>query len=176
MGLFFSYIRIFVFLGCTLAAIQVPVFVDQYGKSLESHFIESQLALNEFQDDADKFFNGSLAKLIAHYRENGDAVFNAGGRSIASIYERNSMLRRHFEQFQSSSWAAYTQAILAPVPDIGKAVWKNYSYAIQLKPTALAFGLMTGLIFTLVVELLLKLLCHTPKMLHARFRRQHRRA
>lgn len=172
MDLFFSYIRVFVFLGCTLAGIQVPVFVDQYGKSLESHLTESRLALNEFQDDADKYFGGSLEELIAYYRENDDEVFNEGGRSIESIHERNVMLRSNFEQFQSSSWSAYTQAIVSPVPDIREELWENYSYAIQLKPTAIAFGLIAGLIFTLGIELLIKLLCNAPKCLK-RYSRLH---
>ena len=169
MGLFFSYIRVFVFFGFTLAGIQVPVFVDQYGKSLKSHLAESKTALNEFQDDADKYFDGSLEKLIAYYRENEDEVFNEGGRSIESIYERNVMLKNNFEKFQSSSWSAYTQAIVSPVPDIVEEVWNKYTYAIQLKPTSVAFGLITGLIFTLGIELLLRLLCNAPKILNKRF-------
>ncbi|MDY0376505.1 MAG: DUF2937 family protein [Desulfobacterium sp.] len=169
MELFFSYIRVFVFLGCTLVGIQVPAFVDQYGKSLESRLIESQIALNEFQDDADKYFDGSVEELIAHYKKNDDQVFNEGGRSIQSIYDRNIMLVSSFAQFESSSWSAYTQALISPVPDVRREVWKNYSYAIQLNPSAVAFGLITGLIFTLVIELLLRLLCNAPKLLYRRF-------
>lgn len=168
MNLFFSYIRLFVFLGCTLAGIQVPAFVDQYGKSLESHLIESKVALTEFQGDADKHFGGSFDKLIAYYRENEDEVFKAGGRSVESIYNRNLMLRTHFEKFQSNSWAAYTQTLFFPVPDVGQEVRKNYSYAIQLNPRAVAFGLLSGLILTLVVELLLRLLCKTPSLFNKR--------
>lgn len=169
MNLFFSYIRMFVFFGCTLAGIQVPVFVDQYGKSLGSHLTESRISLNEFQEAADKYFDGSLEKLIAHYKENEDQVFNEGGHSIQSIYDRNLMLKSNFEQFKSSSWSAYTQALLTPVPDVRKEVWKNYSYAIQLKPGAIAFGLVMGLIFTLGIELFLRLLLKAPRLLNKRF-------
>ncbi|SDU06632.1 DUF2937 family protein [Halopseudomonas salegens] len=168
MPLFYSYLRVFVFLGCTLAGIQVPVFVDQYGKSLESHLAESRIALNEFQDDADRFFAGSLENLIAHYRSNADQVFNEGGRSIQSIYDRHLMLQRNVRQFQSNPWSAYSQVLLTPVPDVRQEVWKNYSYAIQLKPAAIAFGLVAGLIFTLGIELLLKLLLKTPGLLNKR--------
>lgn len=165
MSFFFSYLRLFVFLGCTLVGIQVPVFVDEYGKSLVSHLAESGMALNEFQADANKYFDGSLEKLIAHYLNNGDQVFNEGGRSIESIYNRNLMLKTNFAQFQGSAWAAYTQALFAPVPDVGSKAWKNHSYAIQLKPVAIAFGLITGFIFTVAIELLLRLLCVLPRLL-----------
>ena len=75
MAIFFSYIRVFVLVGCSLIGIQVPGFVDQYGKSLESHLTESEIALNEFQDDADKYFNGSMERLIIRYQQNDDRVF-----------------------------------------------------------------------------------------------------
>lgn len=168
MNLFFSYIRVFVFLGCTLGGIQIPGFVEQYGKTLESHLAESRIALNEFQDDADKYFDGSIEKLIAHYKGNEDQIFNEGGRSIESIYERNLMLEGKLEQFQSSAWSAYVQALLAPVPDVRKESWENYSYAIRLKPGAIAFGLVTGLIVTLGIELMLRLLLKAPKLIGRR--------
>lgn len=164
VSIFFSYIRLFVFLGCTLVGIQIPALVDQYGKSLESHLIESQRALGEFQNDADKYFNGSLEKLISHYKENGDQVFNAGGNSIQSIYDRNLVLKKNLQEFQSGSWAAYFQALLSPVPDVKKEVLKNYSYSIQLEPRAIAFGLVSGLIFAMAIEFLLRLLFLIPKM------------
>lgn len=173
MNIFFSYIRIFVFLGCTLIGIQVPAFVDQYGKSLESHLIESQKSLSEFQKDADKYFSGSLEKLIAHYKENIDQVINAGGVSIESIYDRNFMLKKNFKDFHSGSWAAYTQALLTPVPDVKKEVWKNFSYSIQLEPTSIAFGLFAGLIFSIVIELLLRLLFQIPKLLNRTLQPTH---
>lgn len=169
MELFFAYIRVFVFLGCTLVGIQVPAFVDQYGKNLESRLIESRIALSEFQAGADKYFAGSVEELIAHYKRDDDQVFIEGGRSIQSIYARNLMLTSSFAQFESSSWSAYTQALISPVPDVRREVWKNYSYAIQLNPSAVAFGLVTGLIFTLGFELLLRLLCNAPKLLSRRF-------
>lgn len=158
MNIFFSYIRIFVFLGAALAGIQIPAFVDQYGKSLQAHLAESKLALNAFQDDADKYFGGSLEKLIAHYIGNADQVFNEGGRSIQSIYDRNQLLRTRLEQFQSSHWAAYAGALVTPLPDVRAEVWGNYSYVVQLKPWAIGFGLVVGLFFALCTELILRLL------------------
>jgi hypothetical protein len=164
MNILFSYIRLFVFLGCTLVGIQVPAFVEQYGKSLESHLIESQHALGEFQNDANKYFDGSLEKLIAHYKENGDRVFSAGGNSIQSIYDRNLMLKKNFQEFQSSSWAAYIQALLSPVRGVKEEVLKNYSYSIQLAPKAITFGLVSGLIIAVAIELLLRSLLQIPKL------------
>lgn len=170
MNILFSYIRVFVFLGCTLIGIQVPALVNQYGKSLISHLSESQIALAEFKTEADKYFNGSLEELIAHYKGNSDKVFNAGGESIQSIYERNLLLKKKLADFQSSEWAAYTQTLLTPVPEVKTEVLNTYSYSIQLQPGAIAFGLCAGLIFTVAIEILLRLLIKIPKSLILKFK------
>ena len=175
VNIFFSYIRLFIFLAFTLAGIQVPAFVDQYGKSLEAHLAESRMALNAFQDDADKYFGGSLEKLIAHYVGNKDQVFNEGGRSIQSIYDRNQLLKTNFDQFQHSSWAAYTQALAAPVMDVREEVWNNYSYVIQLKPWAIAFGLVLGLIVASGAELVLRIAFGIPRLISGRRQVTYRR-
>ncbi len=164
MSIIFSYIRVFVFLGCTMVGVQVPMFVEQYGKSLESHLAESRNALKEFQDDADKYFDGSIEKLIAHYKKDEDQIFKTGGCSIQSIYDRNVLLSKKSSEFRSGSWAAYTQALFTPVRDVKKDVWKNYSYAVLLSPESIAFGLVTGLISTIAIELFLNLFIKILKL------------
>lgn len=167
MSTYFSYLRMFVFLGSVLVGIQVPAFVAQYGDALASHLAESQKALGQFQDDADRYFDGNLEKLIAHYKQSPDRVFNAGGDSVQAIYGRYLLLKRSLDAFRGSVWAAYTQALFSPVADVKAEVWKRYSYTVRLQPGAIVFGLVAGLCFTLAVEFLLKLLFRLP----ARFRR-----
>lgn len=165
MNLFFSYFRMFVFLGCTLVGMQVPAFVDQYGKSLESHLRESQVALQEFQADADRYFNGRLEELIAHYIDNQDQIFSDGGRSIQSIHERNRLLRNSFERFHRNAWSAYTQALFSPVADVRDEVRRNHSYAVQLRPGAITFGLVVGLLLTFGLELVVRILPSAGRLL-----------
>jgi Protein of unknown function (DUF2937) len=172
---FYSYIRIFLFLGCALLGIQVPVLVDLYGKALESHLAESRNSLQEFQDDADRYFGGNLERLIAHYKTSGDQIFSAGGDSIQSIYDRNQLLKNHLREFRSSPWAAYLQALVTPLPDVKQEVLSGYAYAIQLKPESILFGLITGLVFTVAVELLLRLILWVPQRLIGNGRRHRRR-
>jgi len=151
-----SYIRLIFFIGGTLLGVQVPFFVDQYGKCLESHLIESEKALSVFKDDADKHFSGSLEKLIAHYKKNDDKVFKEGGDSIQSIYDRHRLLQKLFFNFKRSAWSAYTQAIITPLPEINKEVWRNYSYAVKLDPRSIMLGLIAGLLLTVMSELSLR--------------------
>lgn len=158
MATILSYIRMFLFIGGTLVGIQVPFFVDQYGKSLESHFLESQRSLNEFQDDADKYFGGRIDELIGHYKHSEDAVFKDGGASIEAIYNRYLLLKESLAKFRSSAHSAYAQALFSPIEDVSEDVRKNYSYAVKLDPAAVVFGLCSGLLLTVVIESLLRAL------------------
>jgi len=153
MNAVFSYVRLLVFLACCLVGLQVPVFVDQYGEQLSARAAESRVALEEFQDDADLYFDGSLSRLIEHYKTNGDEVFAAGGESIESIHQRNLFLEKKLTAYQSGTWNAYLQALFSPVPDVEEAVWEEFNYAVQVDPVSLGFGLTMGLLFTVFSEL-----------------------
>lgn len=148
----FSYLRLTLFLGGVLIGVQVPMFVDQYGKSLESHFLESERSLHEFKDEAQKHFGGSMEKLIAHYKKSGDPVFHDGGKSIQAIYGRNLELKEAIGLFRKGSWNAYTQAFLAPIPDVQNEVLKNYTYSVKLDFDAIFFGLVSGLFLSGLIE------------------------
>lgn len=112
MAIFTSYLRIILLISGVLAGIQLPGFVDQYGKSLQAHMIESERSLNEFRDEAEKFFDGSIEELIAHYQASDDRVFQEGGQSINAIYQRNQLLEQAYRSFSQNAWSAYQQAFL----------------------------------------------------------------
>lgn len=153
-----SYCRLIVFVFGVLAGVQVPHFVDQYGKALQSHYLESDRSLAEFQQEADKFFDGDLQRLIDYYKQSDDQVFEQGGQSIDAIYQRNQQLEQALEAFQSSRWNAFRQAFLQPLTDIRNEVTSNFNYAIQLTPTAISSGLLIGVLLAVMTELLLRLL------------------
>jgi len=157
MKVIFSYLRLILFLGGVLVGIQVPGFVDQYGKSLKSHFIESETNLNEFKDDAEKYFGGDMEKLIVHYKKDKDPVFTSGGESIDSIYQRNTELKVALADFNSGTISAYFQVFLTPVKDIKSEVWRDYTYSIRLDPSAISVGLVTGLLIAVLAEIFLRI-------------------
>lgn len=154
MATVLSYLRLVLFLGGVLVGIQVPGFVDQYGKSLEAHLQESTLALTEFQQDANRYFGGDMKKLIVHYRRDGDPVFQEGGNNINAIYQRNTVLKKAAAGFEKGWFDAYLQTFVSPVPDIREEVWKNYTYSIKLDTSAISTGLTAGLLLTLLAEFL----------------------
>jgi hypothetical protein len=153
VAVIFSYLRLTLFIGGVLIGIQFPMFLDQYGKSLEAHFLESERGIQEFKDEAQKHFGGSMEKLITHYNDSGDPVFHDGGESLQAIHGRYLSLNEALSSFKKGLWSAYTQAFLNPVPDIQKEVWKNFNYSAKLDLGAIIFGLVCGLILSLLVEI-----------------------
>lgn len=163
-----DYLRLLLFTSGVLIGVQMPGFIDQYGKSLEAHLLESSISLNEFQEDAERYFNGSLDKLIAHYQNNKDPVIKDGGDSIAAIYNRNQTLTQAWKSFTASTYSAYTHVILKPLLDIKYEVWSNYTYNIILNPSAIISGLTCGFILSLLIELASLLIIGTIRQLFKR--------
>ncbi len=165
-----EYLRLILFIGGVLVGIQVPGFVDQYGKSLESHFRESVTSLEGFKDDANKYFNGDLDKLIDHYQGDQDPVFNDGGDSINDIYNRNIMLGKAIEEFNENAYSSYIHVILNPIPEIKNEVWKSYTYNIMLDMPAIIWGLLAGFMLTAIPEFTLFLLISLGRLLKNQLR------
>jgi hypothetical protein len=148
-----DYLRLLFFTGGVLVGVQVPAFIDQYGKTLEAHLLESSLNLKEFQKDAERYFDGNLDKLIAHYLNNEDPIVKDGGNSIAAIYTRNQTLTQVWKIFTASTYSAYAHVILNPLKDIENEVWRNYSYSIILNLSAVISGLTCGFILSLIIDI-----------------------
>ncbi len=148
-----EYFRLIVFVMAMLVGIQAPSFVDQYGKSLESHLRESNLSLAEFQDDADKFFSGDLLKLIEHYQNTDDQVFNSGGESIDALYQRNQILQSASQEFKQSLFSPYFVTLKNPIPDIRDEVRENYTYSIILNKIAILLGVVFGFFALIIIAL-----------------------
>jgi hypothetical protein len=165
MSIAFAYIRLILFIGGVLLGIQIPGFVDQYGKRLEAHYLESMNSLRQFKVDAQKYFDGDMQKLIDHYRENGDPVFQDGGDSIQSIYDRHLLLENAVKTFKKDLWHAYYQALLKPVGDIQNEALASYSYSVKLDLGAIVFGLTCGLILALFGEVVVRGVILAPGLL-----------
>jgi|AZIJ01.1.fsa_nt_gi hypothetical protein len=147
-----DYLRLILFTGGVLLGVQVPAFVDQYGKSLKAHLIESSLSLEQFEKDAKRYFDGDLDQLISHYQSNPDPVIQDGGASIDAIYKRNRDLKMAWATFSKSTYSAYSQVLFTPLADIKDEVWRHYTYTIILNKPAIISGLCCGFLLALLVE------------------------
>ncbi|MFQ6372307.1 DUF2937 family protein [Shewanella sp. YIC-542] len=153
-----DYLRLLLFFAGTLAGLQIPGFVDQYGKSLQAHLAEANRQLAGFQADAERYFGGNLEQLIAHYAASNDPIFNAGGDNLSSMAQRRYLLQDALQRFQRNAYSPYSELLLHPLADIRREVWQHYSHNVLLKPDAMAFGLLSGLLLAMATEALLGLL------------------
>lgn len=152
MKFIYSYFKMGVIMACTLLGIQVPGFVNDYGKHLNARLIESNQAVAEFQDDADKFFGGDLNRLVAHYKKSSDHVFTEGGNSIEAVVSRNTQLKHAWAKFKQSMFGAYSQTLATPIPEVRQEVWKHYSFNVQLNKHTLIIGGVIGFLCLLLFE------------------------
>ncbi len=144
-------------MGAALIGVQVPSFVEQYGQRLQSHALESDTSLGEFQADADRYFKGDIEKLIAHYKNSKDSVFVDGSKSIEAISSRNKLLVRSLAQFKASPVSAYQATFIMPVDDIREEAWAHYDHSIRLKPISIIWALSFGALVAMLCELTIKL-------------------
>jgi len=153
-----DYIRLCLFVGTAFIGVQIPSFVEQYGQRLQSHALESELSLKEFQADAERFFKGDIEQLIEHYTSSDDSVFIQGGESISVIYQRNTLLEQSLTHFNTSAFSPYQATFVSPITDIRDEAWRHYDHSIRLNEASIIWALGLGFIFTSICELLLSLL------------------
>jgi hypothetical protein len=158
MKFMFEYIRLILFAFGLLLGIQVPSFVDQYTKRVDAHLIEAQQSLSGFQQTADRYFSGSIEKLIAHYQVSDDPVFRNDADSIQSIYLRAQLLSDELTQLQSNAVVAAYHSLFNHQNALMQETLAQYSYVIMLSPGALLWGICLALVFALMIETLLRVI------------------
>ncbi|MCL1123769.1 DUF2937 family protein [Shewanella surugensis] len=159
-----EYLRLMLFMAGVLVGIQAPSVVDQYGKRLQAQLTESKLSLNAFQGDADRYFGGSIDKLITYYQSNDDPVFNDAGTNVEGLMQRQNSLSMAWQRFSADEYSPYIQFIWDPLLDIKAAVLKNYTYSIVLNSKAIMVGLIAGGLLAAAAELLLTLIWQTLRL------------
>ena len=161
-----DYLKLAVFVLGILVGVQVPGFIDQYGKNLAARVSESANSIGEFQYDADNYFGGDISRLIEYYSSNVDPVITSGGESIEAIFNRNQLLVNAQQQFNQSVFGSYTHVLISPVEEIRNEVWINYSYTIVLNGEAILLSITVALLALALFELTIFLLSMTLQMLH----------
>lgn len=80
-----DYLRLILFCSGLLIGIKAPAVVDQYEKHIDAYFSEALKILAEFQQTADRYFNGSVQNIVTHYENSDSHIFNNDARNIRCI-------------------------------------------------------------------------------------------
>jgi hypothetical protein len=152
-----SYLRLMLFAVGLLVGVQVPGLINDYGQRVEAHRLEAQQSLKGFNETAQRFFNGDLQALVAHYRASEDPVFQSDANSIGNLLARSQLLEREWQAMQGPWYARSWHVISAADPQLRHETLNGYTYQVLLAPEAIAWGIACALLLAWVVESLLLL-------------------
>ncbi len=150
-----GYLRLVVFTVGLLIGVQVPGFVDQYGKRVSAHYIEVKHNFAGFQQAADQYFNGNIDALVAHHLASPDAVFKGEAKTIGDLFARLKALAAELDAMSGPEISRLVHVAINPNHDILQETIDAYSYTVPLSPDAILYGVSAGLVLSLAVELVL---------------------
>ena len=156
--MFLSYLRLVLFTLGLLVGVQVPGFINDYAKRVEAHLIEAQTGLAGFQNTANQFFNGDLQALVAHYQASEDPVFRSDASSLNTLLTRQRLLDNQFQAMQGPWYMRALQVAYAADPAIRQETFDAYTYQVLLSPTAIGWAMAGALLFSFVIEGVLRLI------------------
>lgn len=147
-----NYLRLIIFTTGLLVGLQVPGFVDQYGKRVSAHQIEARENFRGFQEIADKYFNGDVLALIAHHAASDDRTFKDEAATIRTNYERLAALNAELAAMSGSLLAQIAHVAFRPNRALLDETGAAYTYTVPLSPPAIVSGIVIGAALAMLVE------------------------
>lgn len=147
-----DYIRLGIFAAGILIGVQAPAFVDQYEKRVDAHLIEAKEILNGFQNTANRYFEGDIQRLITHYRNSQDKVFEDDANNIEFIVNRVETLKKQQQALSTNFLNQVRYLTLSADKELAFETFDNYSYVVPLNSQALISGAVIAVIFLLISD------------------------
>ncbi|GAC15067.1 DUF2937 family protein [Aliiglaciecola lipolytica] len=149
---FADYLRLFLFAGGVLIGVQAPGFMQQYQQRVEAHMLEAKQNLAGFQFTADRYFDGSIEKLIAYYRASDDPVFKQDANSITAIYQRVELLEGEFAAMSQHPVKQAWHLINDADEQLRLEAFHGFNFTVPLNPLALLWGLGIAILLLLTID------------------------
>ena len=141
-----SYLRLALFALGLLVGVQVPGFIDDYGKRLEAHLGESQQSLKGFRETARRFFKGDLVALVEHYQVRKDPVMRSDAESVETLVERAHFLELEAKAVHGPWYAQVWHLASAADPELIEETFAAYRYQVLLAPEAITWGIACAML------------------------------
>ncbi len=158
MSILYRYLIVIVACVSLLAGLQIPNFVDQYQKRLDAHLREVSVNLQPFQDIANTYFGGDLAKLIELNLKSDAKPLQEEGRAIEKMALRKLRFEAEMSALQTSlamqAWHIFSDGD----EEILGEVKEQYSYSVPMNQNALMIGATVAISVLVMVELLFLLI------------------
>lgn len=171
MEILYRYLLIIIACSALLLGIQVPNLVDQYQKRVDAHLREVTINLKPFQEIADKYFGGSMEKLIELHRKSEVKAFQDEGSAIEKMIRRKQRFAADLAALQVSLPMQIVHIILDGDREMMDETLDQYTYAVPLDQDAIITGAAFAAAILLTLELLLALVRYISEAAIRRFRR-----
>jgi hypothetical protein len=158
MSILYRYLIVIVACVSLLIGLQIPNFVDQYQKRVDAHLREVTVNLQPFQDIADKYFGGDIAKLIDLNLKSDAKPLQGEGLAIEEMVKRKLRFETDMAALQTSLPMKALHILLHGDRDMLDEALSQYSYAVPLNQDALMFGAGISISILILAELLFALL------------------
>lgn len=152
--MFANYLRLIAFAFGLLVGIQVPGFIDQYVKRVSAHQIEVSRNFAGFQETANQYFGGNVEALIAHHTESDDAPFKDEAKTIQAMYQRLKDFTAELAALQGPLIKQIFHVVFRPNREILGETRAEYSYTVPLNLSAIATGIIIGIVLAALLETL----------------------
>ncbi len=149
------YLMIVVACIALLVGIQIPGFTDQYEKRVDAHLREVTINLQPYQDIANKYFGGSIEKLIELHRKSDVKPFQEEGTAIEKMYQRKLRFTAEMDALKAALPFKIVHVLFRNDSELMNETVAQYSYTVPLNQDALIVGTALALAILLVLELLL---------------------
>ncbi|MBL6750460.1 MAG: DUF2937 family protein [Nevskia sp.] len=149
----FRFLTILGACAALLLGIQVPAFADQYLKRLDAHLAEVTANLRGYQEIADRYFDGSMDRLILKHTLSEDPVFHAEGLTIRRMYWRY----QHFKEERAALDTSWLRQLWVILEQDDKALiretWAGYTPVAMLNAPAMYCGLFLVVVVLVLSEI-----------------------
>jgi hypothetical protein len=153
--IFHRYLMIVVACIALLFGLQLPSLADQYEKRVDAHLREVTINFRPFQEIADKYFNGSIEKLIEFHHQSGQKPFQEEGAAVEKMYQRKLRFEAEMSALKTSLPYRIVHILFNSDQEMMGETLSQYSYTVPLNQDALVVGAAIAAAVLLALELLL---------------------
>lgn len=156
-----------------LIGVQIPNFVTQYQQRLDAQLTEALVYYVQFEEIAERYFDGDMQALIRKHETSTEEVFRAEAQPLRDLVERVARYRYQQAQLNASYpeqlWFIATQAD----PELRASTWRTYSFNVPLTQQAVITGGLFALLLVLLLDCCAGAMKAGARRLHRPRRQRH---
>ncbi|TDR19317.1 DUF2937 family protein [Marinicella litoralis] len=149
--------KIFFAVGVMLF-LQLPHFIDQYTQRMGGYADSQKQQIQEYQTIADQHFNGDLDAYMQRLQLNADPAVAESAEQMDQRLKNAASIEKELKVFeQEALWYQVPYFISHIRYDLAKGTAENFSPGLPLNLWAWGYGLIGGVLFSLLFNGAVKL-------------------